>query len=58
MVMVSMREEKKSDRWFGWMKRVEVEEVYVFMMMVLLGIFVGMTVTNFLVSVVQFVLKN
>lgn len=58
MVMVSMSEEKKSGRWFGWMKRVEVEEVYVFMMMVLLGIFVGMTVTNFLVSVVQFVLKN
>lgn len=56
--MVSMREEKKSGRWFGWMKRIEVEEVYVFMMMVLLGIFVGMTVTNFLVSVVQFVLKN
>lgn len=56
--MVSMREEKKSGWWFGWMKRIEVEEVYVFLMMVLLGIFVGMTVTNFLVSVVQFVLKN
>lgn len=56
--MVSMSEEKKGGRWFGWMKRIEVEEVYVFLMMVLLGIFVGMTATSFLVSVVQFVLKN
>jgi hypothetical protein len=58
VVMVSMSEEKKGGRWFGWMKRIEVEEVYVFLMMVLLGIFVGMTATSFLVSVVQFVLKN
>lgn len=53
-----MSEEKKSDQWFGWMKRVEVEEVYVFLMAVLLGIFVGMAMTGFLISVVQFVLRN
>lgn len=51
-------ENNKGAGLFDWMKRIEIEEVYVFLMTVLLGIFIGMAVTNFLVSLVQFVLRN
>lgn len=53
MIIMSGKEKKG-----GWVKQVEVEEVYVFLMTVLLGMFVGMFVTNFIVSLVQFLIRN
>lgn len=53
VIIVSGKEKKD-----GWVKQVEVEEVYVFLMTVLLGMFVGMFVTNFIVSLVQFLIRN